>query len=55
MFKLKNKYQCKDTIIISNKDIIKDDNIFKNILENKNNFSIIINKKYLIFQIINIQ
>ena len=45
MFKLKNKYQCKDTIIISNKDIIKDDNIFKNILENKNNFSIIINKK----------
>ena len=45
MFKIKNKYQCKDTIIISNKDIIKDDNIFINILENKNNFSIIINKK----------
>ena len=45
MFKIKNKYQCKDTILISNKDIIKDDNIFKNILENKNNFSIIINKK----------
>ena len=35
MFKIKNKYQCKDTILISNKDIIKDDNIFKNILKIK--------------------
>jgi len=49
LFKIKNKYQYNNNILISNEMIIEDDNIFEDLLKNKKEFSIIINKKVFAF------
>lgn len=48
-FKIKNKYQCDNNIILSNNKIINDDIQFKEILKTNKNFSIIMNKKVFNF------
>ena len=48
-FKIKNKYQCNNNIILSDNKIIDNDIYFKEILENNKSFSIIINKKVFNF------
>ena len=48
-FRIKNKYQCNNNIIISNNKTIEDEICFENILKNNKDFSIIINKKVFNF------
>lgn len=49
LIKIKNRYECKSNIIISNNRIIDTDKSFENILKNKKEFLIIINKKVFNF------
>ena len=49
LIKIKNRYECKSNIILSNNKIIETGKSFENILKNKKEFSIIINKKVFNF------
>tara|TARA_Y100000591_G_scaffold324029_1_gene342805 strand:+ start:31416 stop:32555 length:1140 start_codon:yes stop_codon:yes gene_type:complete len=48
-FRIKNKYQCNNNIIISNNKTIEDEICFEKILKSNKTFSIIINKKVFNF------